>query len=504
MAANILDLVEDFVKAGLLLFLCKDNIILKEKYRSVGKILFFLQALVIGYWLSHSAWVDRVLYGSVEETINNSSYSVAKLAVAVCCSFFAMDILYRGRRLAKLYLLFVFYTIQEMMRFALYSGWSLAVLGYMDYLTERVIAEKIDSAYFMRQTEYLQIYGFLLFAVGYLLLMYIALRWYRRYMIGTVEETSRQGLWFLMLTPIIGMAFDISWRVTFYSQKGAEIDFLYEKHGSMYVVVPVIAILCVACTIFSRKIYSELVRMEEQKNSLMFYKQQLADMTEHVREMEQLYDGIRGMRHDINNYVADMEQLMQTGADRGQMPEHIRQEAERYLQNMQRAASELFMQFSTGNPVTDVILNRKGQICAQEHIVLEGDFLFPTQLGIEAFDLGILLNNALDNAIEACRRVTEGRRRLIQFRGYVKGRMFFLVVENSCDEKSVRAEHGRLQTTKPDHETHGLGMSNMRSCVEKYYGTMQYEVQECRFLLTLMMQGREEAKCGAGDGAVKY
>lgn len=489
MAAYILDVAESAVRAGLLLYLCKDNIILKEKYRSIGKILFFLQAVLLEYWLSHSVWVDRILYGNEAGIMNNSSYSLAKVAVSVVCRFVTMDVLYKGRKLSKLYLILVFYMIQEMTRFTVYSAWSLAIIGYMDHLTEMAIAEEIEAEFFMKLTEYIQLYGFLIFAVGYSLFMYVVLRWYRKYMAGIVEETSRQGLWFLMLTPIIGMAFSAAWRITFYSQQGTEIDFLYEKHGSMYVVVPAIALLCLGCTIFSRKIYSDLMQAEEQRNHLLFYKQQLADMTEHVREMEQLYDGIRGMRHDINNYVADMEQLLQMSTDSGQMPEYVRKEAGLYLQNMQHAVSGLFLQFNTGNPVTDVILNRKGMICVQEHITLEGDLIYPTQLNIEAFDLGILLNNALDNAIEACVNITDEQNRFIHFRGYVKGRMFFLIVENSCDEKLLRADYGRLRTTKPDKEAHGLGMSNMQSCVEKYYGTMQYEVRDGCFRLILMMQG---------------
>ena len=492
MASYVLDLIEYAVKAGLLLFLCEDNIMVKEKYRSVGKILFFLQAFLISYWLWNSAWVDRIVYGNAEAIRDNSSYSNVKLAVAICCSLIVMELLYIGRRLAKTYLLLTFYTIQEMARLAVYSVWSLATSGYINYLAEQVLAEELELEYYMNLLEHFQFCSFLLFDIGYLLLMYIALRWYRRYMTGTVEETSRQGIWFLMLTPVIGMTFDAAWRVIFYRQQGQEIDFLYDKHGSMYFVVPVIALLFIACTIFSRKIYSDLIQAEEQKNSLLFYKQQLADMTEHVKEMEQLYDGIRGMRHDINNYVSDMEQLLQASADSGQMPEYVRQEAGQYLQNMQRAASELFLQFSTGNPVTDVILNRKGLLCVQENIALEGDLIYPAQLNIEAFDLGILLNNALDNAIEACKRIGDKQKRFIHIRGYVKGRMFFLVVENSCDERALRVEHGRLQTTKPDHEAHGLGMSNMRSCVEKYYGTMQYEARDGHFILTLMMQGGEE------------
>jgi len=30
----------------------------------------------------------------------------------------------------------------------------------------------------------------------------------------------------------------------------------------------------------------------------------------------------------------------------------------------------------------------------------------------------------------------------------------------------------------------------MRSCVEKYYGTMQYETDHGRFVLTIMLQGK--------------
>lgn len=489
MTTYVLDLMECLVKAGLLLFLCKDNIMLKEKYRSTGKILFFLQATVISYWLSHSELVDRVIYRDSQGMISNSSYSIAKLIVTVCSSFVVMDILYVGRRLAKLYLILVFYMVLEMARLAFYSVWSLAITWYMEYLTWQIILEKIEPEQFMKLTENLQIGSFVLFAAGYLSLIYIILRCYRRYMNGTVEETSRQGIWFLMLTPILGMSFDVAWRIIFYKQQGTEVDFLYERHGSMYLVVPVMAVLCLVCTIFSRKIYSELMRAEEQKNNLLFYKQQLADMTEHVKEMEQLYDGVRGMRHDMNNYVADMEQLLQASTESGQLSEDARREAGQYLKNMQQAASELFLQFSTGNPVTDVILNRKGMICAQEQIILEGDLIYPASLTIEAFDIGILLNNALDNAIEACRRIMGERKRFIRFRGYVKGRMFFLVVENSCDEKTVRTERGRLRTSKPDADAHGIGMSNMRSCVEKYYGTMQYEVREDVFILTLMMQG---------------
>ncbi len=488
-------LIECLLKAGLLLYFLGNSIMVKEKYRSAGRILFFLQAFLTGYWLSNSDWVNRMLYGNEDGMIMDSGYSTFKLLIVMGCSFLTMDLFYQGRRLCKLYLLSVFYAVQEMARITLYSVWSFTMLGLTDHLTELALAEKIDPERFMTIIVYLQDYSMWLYTAGYLALSYGTLRVYRRYLrdSGPVEEINRQGLWFLLLTPMLTMAFDVYWRISFYRQRGAEVEFLYEKHGSMYVVVPVVALLCLACIVFSRRIYSELVHAEAQENSLLFYKQQLADMTDHVRELEQLYDGIRRMRHDVNNYVADMEQLLLASAGESRLSDQIRQEADGYLKHMQQAAARLSLQFVTGNPVTDVILNRKGQICEQEHISLEGELLFPTELGIEAFDLGILLNNALDNAIEACRKVPEERERAIRFRGYGKGRIYFVEVENPYTGKDLPAGTGSLRTTKPDTDRHGFGMSNMHSCVEKYYGTLHYEAGEGRFVLTIMLQGRTTA-----------
>ena len=34
-------------------------------------------------------------------------------------------------------------------------------------------------------------------------------------------------------------------------------------------------------------------------------------MEQHIGDIENLYAGIRGMKHDMKNYIADMEALMQ-------------------------------------------------------------------------------------------------------------------------------------------------------------------------------------------------
>lgn len=485
----VLDLTEYSVRAALLLYLCRDIIPLKDKYRSVGKVLFFLQAFLVSFVLSYFHVIDR-LFDDAANMQSVSSHSLISLAVIFLCGFAAMDILYQGGRLAKLYLLSVYHTIKEMVRFALHTLWLVITNACYMRLYDRAVAGELDTDGFMRYADWIQFWGMLIFSAATALGMYVVIRLFRRYQTAPVTEMSREGLRFLLLIPVIGAVLSAAWRVLFYYQKGAEIEFLYDRHGSMYVVIPAVSVLCLSGIVLSRRIYAELMQAEEQKNGLLFYKQQLTDMTEHVRELEQLYDGIRGMRHDINNCVADMEQLLTGDADSGRLSLQTEREARRYLRDMKQAADSLAMRFGTGNPVTDVILNRKYQLCEQENIKFDGELLYPEQLSIEAFDLGIILNNALDNAIEACRRLPESAVREVKFGSYVKGSMFFLVVENSYDRAALRFRDGEPVTSKADPEMHGLGMRNVRKCVEKYYGTIQCEAGEERFALTLMLQGR--------------
>ena len=484
MVWQVLDLLEYICKAGLLLYLIRNGIAAKEKYHRAAPWILFVQAVVINFWLANSRWLDGRIYGDI---IGNSAYSIVKLTIGFGVGFFTFDLLYQGRRLAKLYLLLVYYAVQETARFAIHSVWMVFVMGYLDVLNEQILADTMEISVYYQLVDRLQFAGWLLFACGYLGVMYLAFRIYKKYLREPVTQTASQGLLFLTLAPAIGMALDIALRIIFFRQEGMEIESLYERHNSMYAVVPFISVLCLVSVVYSRKIYSELMEAEREKQDLVFYKKQLSDMADHVREMEQLYEGIRSIRHDINNYVADMEQLLQIKEEQGILTDTVKKEAGRYLTGMQQAVAGIFMQFSTGNPVTDVILNRKAQICLQEEILFHGDFLYPAGYGIEAFDLGILLNNALDNAIEACLKTT-GDNRFIRLRSYTKGRMFFLAVENGYDGKPLIEEEGFCHTTKEDAQLHGLGMKNMKSCVERYYGTMEYEAACGTFTVTLMLQ----------------
>ncbi len=497
---QLIDLMKYSVSAALLLYLCKGALTWKEKYARQGKYLFFLLFVVCGFWFSNSAWFEEFLYKD-NMIMQRSSMTIIKLLIRMFSNFILLDFFYEGRKLLKTYLVLLYRVIMEMAVFSLYGFWTFCLQAYSDWQINRVIDNDMALEDYMAHMKSLGNVWNLVLVLIQLCIAYIAVRAVLKYR-QDMQNTDKQGILFLMLSPAVGMAFDLILRCLVFTQtETAEIEFLFDKYKGMYAFIPAMTFLCLLSIVYSCKIFKELMNAQEEKNRLLFYEQQLSDMTKHVQDMERLYDGIRGMRHDMNNYIADMEQLFLSGIsdnkaggavwDDPDGKESVQTEGRQYLYRMKETLDALTIRDNTGNPVTDVIMSRKRQECEKEGITLESDFLYPIQLGIEAFDLGILLNNALDNAMEACIKCRKKKQPLIRVHSYLKGRMFLVRIENDCDGNEVLYTADRtLRTTKEDDSMHGIGLKNMDSVAGRYFGTMSYEVKDDVFCLTIMLQGK--------------
>ena len=107
--------------------------------------------------------------------------------------------------------------------------------------------------------------------------------------------------------------------------------------------------------------------------------------------------------------------------------------------------------------------------------------------------MAVILNNALENAMEACGRV-EGERQ-IRLRSYVRGSLFFIEVENDFSGDIVMGkESGLPVSSKENGKLHGIGISNIQRCARKYMGDINIAISDTdgrkKFCLTVMMNGK--------------
>lgn len=97
-------------------------------------------------------------------------------------------------------------------------------------------------------------------------------------------------------------------------------------------------------------------------------------------------------------------------------------------------------------------------------------------------DLCVLLSNALENAINACRPfVSAGTACTIDVQFFERKGKFFLQVTNPCGGE-VRFENGIPVSDRPEH---GVGVQSICAIVKRYGGIYSFSVEDGRFVLRL-------------------
>ena len=256
---------------------------------------------------------------------------------------------------------------------------------------------------------------------------------------------------------------------------------------SLYFLIFFVAATTILCILYAYNIYQKLIASMQDKQRAALLASQVDQMQAHIREIEQLYTGVRSMRHDMQNYLFDIKSLL---AAQGVSVEG-EGELAGYFSGIGTALDALNFYFHTGNPVTDVVLNGKYQQAKSLGIQFDSEFLVPSDYGIDVFDLSIILNNALNNALEACEVLSGSEpeaERFISVTSYCKNNMFLIEVKNSFDGTVCVTEDGGLKSRKQDTHRHGLGFQNIVRCADKYLGSADYTCCDRTFTLIVMLQ----------------
>ena len=225
---------------------------------------------------------------------------------------------------------------------------------------------------------------------------------------------------------------------------------------------------------------------EEKENILLA--EQIESTKQHISEVEKLYRDIRALKHDMGNHICVLENLfckLEAGAGASALLKNEEIELKNYLSELKAIWCESMAEIKTGNPVADVILTQKQKEAKEKGIDFRCTFLYPADTNINAFDVSVILNNAIENALEGTRGCVNP---YISIVSYCQKNAYMLEVSN-CISKRVEIDHetGLPETTKSDKVNHGFGLSNIRKVAQKYYGDIDIRQDEKCFTLIVML-----------------
>lgn len=404
-----------------------------------------------------------------------------------------------GGRLLVSALLITLYSFIKEKKYCEKTVFTLALfygLHSFSYLISNSVYYYLNNVFFEIAREndsYLQnVYNYLLFTFVIFVVLYVLLFILMEVILQKkaipVNDMSWYDVCFLSVLNMVGGIFvNVIVKISLVKLENDVFDLFSVKEELLW-KLPLIAVLLFVGELAAITIYQKYRELQREKENYFVEQQQIKAMKVRLEEAENFYGSIRKVRHEMKNHMTNIK---------GLAAKEQYEEIDRYIEKLDATIEELDYKYTTGNAVTDVVINDKYKKAIKEKISFDVKFDYQNSDMISVFDMGMILNNLLDNAIEACQKI-EKEKRYIRLSLKRKDNFLLITVENSFAGKLQKAEDGLPKTIKetelPEILTeHGVGLRNVKEIAERYFGTMDIKVKGNMFKVIVMLQ-KEEAK----------
>lgn len=215
------------------------------------------------------------------------------------------------------------------------------------------------------------------------------------------------------------------------------------------------------------KIYT---KYDEYKTENKFLKEKEQMQYEYYEMVSKREENVRKISHDIKNNLQVMLTLKDEN-ERLTIANDINDSLNKYS----------LVKYSTQD-ILNVILNIKVKESKENNINLNIDV--KTNLSfMESIDVSNLITNILDNAITAA---TNTKEKEINFS--IRKKMNFIIIEcsNTYTGEIKFNKKNELITSKKGN--HGYGSKIIKGIIEKYNGEINYEVNDNKFFISIMIK----------------
>lgn len=401
-----------------------------------------------------------VLYMIPPQIDNFSAYLIGVIA-----AFLAMYVEDRRNIYQKIFLAITFFSIRWL---------TVAMAARLDDLVTKALvfrnmsAEKVWLQYGLyvgtRVLDIVLCIVFIAVAIGLINKAYI----YKK------DEMSDKEMVMLIIPSLVGVTGYgiLQYYVMIYERDtGKNLIDTYGFYGALSFLHYLISIVAILVVIVMFQNWKE---MQEEQRGQELVLNQISDMKKHIEEVEKLYRDIRSMRHDMGNHIQTLEHLV---------AHNNMDDATEYLEHLKNEWDKVSPEIKTGSPVIDVILMEKLREAKERQIRFLSDFHYPQNTKLNAFDLSVIMNNALNNCMEN----VSGDDPYISIYSFRKNSIFMITIKNSFGGQLNFGDSDLPETTKSGRE-HGMGLNNIRRVARMYMGDISLEQGNEEVILSIMIQ----------------
>lgn len=194
--------------------------------------------------------------------------------------------------------------------------------------------------------------------------------------------------------------------------------------------------------------------------------------------LKEKYLSLEIVRHDLKKHLKYIKKLS------------LEKNVDKIIEYLDHMLNEVNLSeklnINSGNTVIDSILNFKFKEIIKNDINLNYNILIPYDLDIVPFDMVCLLENLLDNVIEANLKIENKEERYLKIDMEYINNSLLIVLENSF--KDIKLDiNNNIITSKKDIFKYGFGLKSIKKIVEKYNGNIKIEIKNNKFRIEIIL-----------------
>lgn len=244
-----------------------------------------------------------------------------------------------------------------------------------------------------------------------------------------------------------------------------------------YVLSISISIILLLFNILTFDAYIKFHQYFLRERETAVYAEQLSIISQNMNERKKLMEDFYEEKHNLVNELTALRGSIQRESN-----EKVLQNLDKIL-NYQHGMGNIS---SSGNSTVDAIIDAKYATAKEYGISFHLKICLPEELTIAPSDLGVLLGNALDNAVTAVKDCVSAEK-IIQISMGIKKNSLIMVMKNPYEHTIKKNRNGELLSTKSEKGAHGYGIRSILRVVNAYNGDVVIDTDHDCFVLTAVL-----------------
>lgn len=234
---------------------------------------------------------------------------------------------------------------------------------------------------------------------------------------------------------------------------------------SLKIVFVFANMLLIVSNIIAFEIIRNQNNLAKAKYELELLKGNVNEQMKHYNDLKSSHEEIRQLRHNMRSICIGAIAELKAGKTENALEQ---------LQNSISIIEKSSKVIDTGHLSIDSIIENKLNCCSDFNISTNLTYQYKDPITINEIEIAVILGNILDNAIEACQKITDTNKEIWGSISVDKRNIIINIKNTAIDSNN-------LKTSKINKKDHGYGLKSISHIAKKYNGYATFSFSDSIF-----------------------